>query len=279
MGSGLGLTTKLKARPMCGPWPMRMQVPAICRHIESIRGNPRAFLALKAQNPRHLKRYTAFMATNYVLVDFENVQPDSLAALANGPFRVKVFVGATQAKGRISFELSHSMQMLGANAEYVKIARSGPNAVDMHIAYYVGRLLEKEPAAMIHIISKDTDFDPLIEYLHAKGSACKRVKSIGEIPKQALARPAAPAAKNVKHTPHVPAPRRPHAEKLAPIIKHLHSLSGKPATSKKLAQTIASYFKQHGGELADKTVTLLIDELVRLKYVSQNGGKVSYHLS
>jgi hypothetical protein len=214
--------------------------------------------------------------TNYVLVDFENVQPDSLAALANGQFRVKVFVGASQAKGRISFELSHSMQTLGANAEYVKITRNGPNAVDMHIAYYIGRVLEKEPNAVIHIISKDTDFDPLVEYLLAKGSACKRVKTIAEVPKLAAR---APAPKTVKHTPHVPHPRRPHAEKLAPIIKHLHSLSGKPATSKKLAQTIENYFKQHGGGLGEKTVNLLIEELVRLKYVSQNGSKVSYHLS
>ena len=220
------------------------------------------------------------MATNYVLVDFENVQPESLAALANGPFRVKVFVGAAQAKGRISFELSHSVQMLGANAEYVKIARTGKNAVDMHIAYYIGRLLEKEPAAMIHIVSKDSDFDPLIEYLDGKGSSCKRVKTIAEIPKHMAARPAAPAAKTAaKPTPHVPSPRRPHAEKLAPIIKHLHSLSGKPATSRKLTQTIASYFKQHGGTLPDKTVALIIDELIRLKYVSQQGTKVSYHLS
>jgi hypothetical protein len=219
------------------------------------------------------------MPTNYVLVDFENVQPDSLAALATGQFRVKVFVGASQAKGRISFELVHSMQALGANAEYVKIARTGKNAVDMHIAYYVGRLLEKEPSAVVHIVSRDTDFDPLIEYLDAKGSACKRVKSIAEIPKHVAARAAMPAAKGVKHTPHVPSPRRPHAEKLAPIIKHLHSLSGKPGTSKKLSQTIANYFKQHGGELPDKIVALLIDELVRLKYVSQANGKVSYHLS
>jgi len=219
------------------------------------------------------------MPTNYVLVDFENVQPDSLAVLATGQFRVKVFVGASQAKGRISFELVHSMQALGANAEYVKIARTGKNAVDMHIAYYVGRLLEKEPSAVVHIVSRDTDFDPLIEYLHAKGSACKRVKSIAEIPKHVAARAAMPAPKGVKHTPHVPSPRRPHAEKLAPIIKHLHSLSGKPGTSKKLSQTIANYFKQHGGELPDKIVALLIDELVRLKYVSQANGKVSYHLS
>ena len=219
------------------------------------------------------------MPTNYVLVDFENVQPDSLAGLAMGQFRVKVFVGASQAKGRVSFELVDSMQTLGANAEYVKIARTGKNAVDMHIAYYIGRLLEKEPNAVIHIVSRDTDFDPLIEYLHARGSACKRVKSIAEIPRQAAQRATMPASKGAKPTPHVPSPRRPHAEKLAPIIKHLHSLSGKPATSKKLTQTIASYFKQHGGELPDKTVALLIEELVRLKYVSQNNGKVSYHLS
>ena len=140
------------------------------------------------------------MPTNYVLVDFENVQPDSLAVLATGQFRVKVFVGASQAKGRISFELVHSMQALGANAEYVKIARTGKNAVDMHIAYYVGRLLEKEPSAVVHIVSKDTDFDPLIEYLHAKGSACKRVKSIAEIPKHVAARAAMPAAERLSNT-------------------------------------------------------------------------------
>jgi hypothetical protein len=219
------------------------------------------------------------MSTNYVLVDFENVQPASLASLANGQFRVKVFVGAAQARGRISFELSHSMQSLGDNAEYVKIARSGPNAVDMHIAYFIGRLLEKEPGATIHIVSKDSDFDPLIEYLRANGSAAKRVKTIAEIPKLVARAPAAKAAPAVKHTPHVPAQRRPHAEKLAPIIKHLHSLSGKPATLKKLSLTIATYFKQHRDALSEKTVELLIEELVRLKYVSLDGTKVNYHLS
>jgi len=224
------------------------------------------------------------MTTNYVLVDFENVQPETLGALAEGQFKVKVFVGATQAKGRISFELSHSMQMLGASAEYVKIARSGPNAVDMHIAYFIGRLIEKERDAVIHIISKDTDFDPLLEYLQANGVTCKRSKSIAEVAKLAQAharsRPAVPVHRPVRAqtTPHVPAPRKAHSEKLAPIIKQLHSLSGKPATRTKLAQTIANYFKQHGGELADKTVEHLIDELIRFKYVSQTGSKVSYHL-
>jgi hypothetical protein len=218
------------------------------------------------------------LPTNYVLVDFENVKPDSLAALAGGNFRIKVFVCASQARGRISFELSHSMQMLGANAEYVKIARSGPNAVDMHIAYFVGRLVEKEPTAIIHIVSRDTDFDPLVEYLQAQGVACKRAKTIAEIVRS-VPKPRAPAppAKSAR-TPVSPA-KRAHNEKLAPIIKQLHSLSGKPATRKKLAQTIASYYRHHGGGLNDAAVEQVIEELIRYKFVSQNGTKVTYHLS
>ena len=218
------------------------------------------------------------MATNYVLVDFENVQPDSLAALAGGAFRIKVFVGASQARGRISFELSHSMQMLGANAEYVKIARSGPNAVDMHIAYFIGRLIEKEPNAFIYIVSRDTDFDPLVEYLQASGVACKRAKTIAEIARS-IPKPKAPAQAPKSTRSTVPPPRRAHSDKLAPIIKQLHSLSGKPGTRKKLSQTIANYFRQHGGPLADSAVEQLIEDLIRMKYVTQSGTKVSYNLS
>jgi hypothetical protein len=217
------------------------------------------------------------MAANYVLVDFENVQPDSLEALASGAFRVKVFVGAQQAKGRVSFEFSESMQKLGSHAEYVRIARSGPNAVDMHIAYFVGRLLEKEPHASLYIISRDTDFDPLVEYLQANGSNCRRVRSIAELVK--FAPRAAPVPKSASRAAPPSPAKKAQSDRLAPIIKHLHSLRGKPATRKSLVTTIGSYFKQHGGALAEKVVEQLIDELIRLKYVSQSGTKVSYHLS
>jgi hypothetical protein len=217
------------------------------------------------------------MATNYVLVDFENVQPASLEALASGAFRVKVFVGAQQAKGRVSFEFSESMQKLGSHAEYVRIARSGPNAVDMHIAYYVGRLLEKEPHAAVYIVSRDTDFDPLMEYLHDKGGVCKRVRTIADVLKL-VPRPA-PAPKPMRTAIATSPVRKAQSDRLAPVIKQLHSLSGKPSTRKKLAQTIANYFNQHGGALQGKAIEALIDELIRLKYVSQSGPKVSYHLS
>jgi len=93
------------------------------------------------------------MTTNYVLVDFENVQPD-LSMLANTSFRVKVFFGAKQQEGRVPFKLLDAMLALAGNVEPIKVMRSGSNAVDMHIAYYVGRLVEKEPAAEIHMVHK-----------------------------------------------------------------------------------------------------------------------------
>ena len=214
------------------------------------------------------------MATNYVLVDFENVQPD-LSMLANTSFKVKVFFGAKQQEGRVPFKLLDAMLALGGNVEPIKVMRSGSNAVDMHIAYYVGRLIEKEPNAVIHIISGDSDFDPLVEYLKANGVSCKRAKSTTEIAKLAHVK-AQPALRHTR--PAAPA-RKPHSDKLAPIIKQLHSLSGKPATRKKLAQTIANYFRHHGGPLTDAAIEHIIDELIRMKYVSQSGTKVSYHLA
>jgi hypothetical protein len=217
------------------------------------------------------------MATNYVLVDFENVQPD-LSTLAGSAYKVKVFFGAKQQEGRVPFKLLDAMLALGGSVEPVKVMRSGSNAVDMHIAYFIGRLVEKEPDASIHIISGDTDFDPLVEFLKASGVACKRARNIAEIARHAppKSRAAPPPPKPARA---VPAVRKQHSDKLAPIIKQLHSLSGKPATRKKLAQTIANYFRQHREPLVDTAVEQIIDDLIRLKYVTQSGTKVSYHLA
>ena len=57
------------------------------------------------------------MATNYVLIDFENVQPRNLELLTKHPFKVFVFVGASQTK--VSFDLADSMQLLGNDARYI----------------------------------------------------------------------------------------------------------------------------------------------------------------
>jgi hypothetical protein len=116
----------------------------------------------------------------YVLVDFENVQPRNLELLKEHPFRVLVFIGANQTKFPRHFVVA--MQALGEQADYVEIAGSGPNALDFHIAYYIGELAARDPDADFHIISKDRGFDPLIRHLKGKKIRVRREKDLAEIP-------------------------------------------------------------------------------------------------
>ena len=120
------------------------------------------------------------MRTNYVLIDYENVQPSALSVLEKEHFKVIVFVGASQAK--VAFDVAAQLQRLGPSASYVKISGNGPNALDFHIAYYIGHLAAAEPDAYFHIISRDTGFDPLIAHLKTKKIFACRSKDIGDMP-------------------------------------------------------------------------------------------------
>ena len=55
------------------------------------------------------------------------------------------------------------MQALGDRANYVEIDGSGPNALDFHIAYYIGELATADPTGSFHVISKDKGSDPIFE--------------------------------------------------------------------------------------------------------------------
>ena len=100
------------------------------------------------------------MKINYVLVDYENVQVKSLELLKEDCFQLRVFLGPNNT--RLPIELVLAMQRFGERAEYIVLDNSGRNALDFHIAYYLGALVSKEPLGFFHIISKDTGFDPLI---------------------------------------------------------------------------------------------------------------------
>ncbi|MCG6862702.1 MAG: PIN domain-containing protein [Chromatiaceae bacterium] len=91
-----------------------------------------------------------------------------------------VLLDANQTK--IPFELASAIQCLGNNAEYVKIGGNGPNALDFHIAFYIGHLAEKDPNAYFRIISKDAGFVPLIKHLKQKKILAQRQKELAEIP-------------------------------------------------------------------------------------------------
>ncbi|MEI7851146.1 MAG: PIN domain-containing protein [Kiritimatiellales bacterium] len=196
------------------------------------------------------------MNKNYVLIDYENVQPEAMTALEREHFSVFVFVGANQAK--VSYETASVLQRMGDRARYIKIAGNGSNALDFHIAYYIGELAAKEPDARFHIVSKDTGFDPLIQHLKNRKVSANRVKSISDLP---LAKTAA-----VKSAP----------DRVAAVVANLKQRgASNPRTLKTLASTINALFQK---SLSAAEVERIISELKKKGVVVVNQTKVSYSL-
>ena len=194
------------------------------------------------------------MRTNYVLIDFENVQPDSLDQLDHDHFKLLIFVGAHQ--GRLSFEIAASIQRLGDRAEYIKISGSGSDALDFHIAYYIGELAAADPTAYFHIISKDAGFDPLIKHLRAKKIFASRTRAISEIPLVKVSK------------------SKSSAQRIDLILNRLQQFkTAKPRTVKTLASTIAALFQK---QISEEEVSGLINELSSKGYVTVSDTKVTY---
>jgi hypothetical protein len=60
----------------------------------------------------------------------------------------------------LNFPMVNAVQSLGSNGSYVQISGHGPNALDFHIAYYIGKLSSANPDGYFHIVSNDKGFDP-----------------------------------------------------------------------------------------------------------------------
>ena len=119
------------------------------------------------------------MRINYILIDYENVQNIDLTCLKEKNFYIKIFIGTNQTK--IPIDLVLKSQELGSQIEWIQINGSGKNALDFHITFVLGRLVQKEPEAIFYIISKDTGFDPLISYLKNQKISCNRKEDISLI--------------------------------------------------------------------------------------------------
>src|SRR5882672_3654164 len=117
------------------------------------------------------------MSERVLFVDLENVQKIELS-LVPVDARVMVFYGITQK--RLPEEVVVQAQPLGARLKWIKISGQGPNALDFHIAYYLGQEFADRPSSECAILSRDTGFDPLIRHLQALGRTCRRVSSLKE---------------------------------------------------------------------------------------------------
>ena len=198
------------------------------------------------------------MKKHYILIDYENVQTKSLAVLCSIPnqtFQIIVFVGANQSK--IPIELASSMQGFGDKASYIQITGTGHNALDFHIAYYLGDLSARDPKGSFHVISRDTGYDQLIKHLKRKKINVARQKDLFDIPWLSSVN------------------KEPQDEQVSAIVNNLSARgASRPRKVKTLKNTIKDLF---GDKLEAEEIDNLVRELQQQKYITIDEDNVSYH--
>jgi hypothetical protein len=224
-------------------------------------------------------------AAPYFLIDFENVQPKALERLVPGAARVMVFLGQNQNK--LTLDLAQALQPFGSDARYIQIQGSGPDAVDFHIAFYIGEIAATRPGSTFLIISKDKGFDPLIKHLGLRGIEAARLPEIPAPVVQAIAPVAGP--KPVKAAPAKAPPAKASAASAKPkpaaalttkaraklAISQLKK-STQPTKLTALRASLLSWYQTAWGE---KSVSAVLQSLQDSKVVVVSGTKVTYNLS
>ena len=200
------------------------------------------------------------MRTNYVLIDFESVQVKSLELLMAEHFRVFVFLGPTNTK--LPRDVVTGVQKLGNRARYVELEAPGPNALDFHIAFYMGELAKEDPKGFFHVISKDTGFDPLIKHLKTRDIYAARSQSIEEMPcLQSSSQPS-------------------EASALESMIEHaIANLAKRKAALPKTVDTLKSTLRaSHPDKPDDAVLDRVVAGLIKRQHVRLDGAKLVYLL-
>ena len=194
----------------------------------------------------------------FVLVDYENVQPKNLDLLVKQPFVVRVFVGANQTK--VPVNLAAAMQKLGNRAEYVFISGSGRNALDFHIAFYLGELAAQHPKTEFFVVSRDRGFDPVIRHLNEERDVrSRRVADIAEIPSLRISAGTS------------------QEEQIRLIVKNLRSRGRSvPRKVSTLKNTIRSLIAE---KLSDEQLDSIVAALKKQRLIEVNNNSVRYHLT
>lgn len=141
------------------------------------------------------------MELTHILIDFENVQPQDMSLLRGDQYRVIIFRGPHQ--NRLDFDVVESLQPLGTNVTYVRSDRQGKNALDFHIAFYLGRLLQEHvgngsperKTTKFIMVSKDGGFDALLSHVQSLGHTAMKAATIREVLGLGAAKKLAPARK------------------------------------------------------------------------------------
>ena len=156
----------------------------------------------------------------HVLLDYENVQPSEaeLRALVPDVGQVWVFHGPHQR------EVENRFASFGTGATAVPISKTGKNALDFHLSFYMGYIASRNPESPMVVVANDKGYEPMLEHARTMGFVVRR-QSHGAVKapaKKAVAKkvaakkaPAKKAAAKKAATKRTAAAKQPAAKKVA----------------------------------------------------------------
>lgn len=189
------------------------------------------------------------MTQPLLLVDFENVQTIDVQ-LIPPDYRIAIFCGANQKSA--SLDLTTRLQDLGSRVQWHRVSGSGKNALDFHIAFHIGRVLERREASEFVILAKDTGYDPLVKHIGSLGVPCKRVAAVGEI----HGTPATPTGQSQRPVPKASPPSSAELDRVKANLSKLQK-SKRPRKRDTLTKHVSTLF---GNKLPKAELTLLITQ-------------------
>ena len=208
------------------------------------------------------------MHKNILFVDYENVGKVDLNAIP-ADFLVPFFFGASQKS--VPTDFMRAALKLGDRFIPIDVEGQGKNALDFHIAFYLGEHLSKNPQTSCIILSKDKGFDPLVKHLTARQFNVRRVTTLTEAfsspkPVRAPATPTAPtpASKQAEQSP---------LEAGIALLKKMQPRA-RPRKRKGLIAHLNAHFRK---KLPESELTELVEELIAAKNLSEVDGKLAYH--
>ena len=199
-----------------------------------------------------------------LLVDYENVSKVDLSAIPTG-VRVPFFFGASQKK--VSTDFLRDALRLGPLFIPIDIEGQGKNALDFHIAFYLGEYLAGDRNTECVILSKDTGFDPLIAHLKKRGFNVRRTATLGG----AFPSLESPARKASTPADNVDEPWQRALTWLARLERNR-----RPRKRRGLVASLHSHLSK---KVPEAQIEQIVDRLIAEGRISESNGVLSYNFS
>jgi hypothetical protein len=199
----------------------------------------------------------AAIRTNYIFVDYENVQEVDLDLIAGKA--VKVFLVVGQRRKTLPSLLARQIHQYHDQVAWIESEGATSNALDLVLAYHVGLQAKTDPKGYFHILSRDKDYDALIKHLRANGILASRDDEFARIP--AL----------------VAMARLSLDERVKWVVERFRkNKASRPKRKKSLLTTIHSFCRK---ELSGDEVQQIVTAMVARKLIELTPqGEVAYRL-